>query len=157
MIATLRGLGRSSTPAALAALTLSIIFGLTLDALAQEAKDRHTGTPDVRTESSQTLSNLSGILAEKHPTVRALVLTRGDCTVFEYYRKNISAETRSPVYSVTKSVLSILVGIAIDEGYLRLDEKLSAIFPEAFNKNVDPLARNIMVRDLLKKAEGFAE
>jgi CubicO group peptidase (beta-lactamase class C family) len=156
-LATPGGIGRSSMLAAVAALTLSIFFGLTLDASAQEAKDRHTGTPDVRTEGSQTLSDLPGTLAEKYPTVRALVLARGDCPVFEYYRNNISAETRSQVYSVTKSVLSILVGIAIDDGYLRLDEKLSEIFPEAFDKNVDPLARNIRVRDLLTKTAGFAE
>jgi CubicO group peptidase (beta-lactamase class C family) len=52
-------------------------------------------------------------------------------------------------------VLSILVGIAIDKGYLRLDQKLSELLPEAFEDSVDPLARDITVRDLLTKTEGF--
>jgi CubicO group peptidase (beta-lactamase class C family) len=56
---------------------------------------------------------------------------------------------------VTKSVLSILVGIAIDEGFLRLDEKLSEVFPEEFDEKVDPLARDITVRDLLTMTDGF--
>ena len=69
-----------------------------------------------------------------------LVIARGNCIAFEYYRKDITAETQSPMQSVTKSVLSILIGIAIDEGYLRLDQKLSEIFPEVFDENTDSLA-----------------
>jgi CubicO group peptidase (beta-lactamase class C family) len=101
-------------------------------------------------------SNLSASL-ERYPSLRALVIARGNCVFFEYYRKDIGRETQSPVYSVTKSVLSILVGIASDEGYLRLDEKLSEVFPEEFDENVDPLARDITVRDLLTKTEGFKD
>ncbi|MBS0529144.1 MAG: serine hydrolase [Proteobacteria bacterium] len=110
-----------------------------------------------RAAAAPTRSRLSVDLAGYYPSVRALVLARGNCVAFEYYRKNIGAETQSPVHSVTKSVLSILVGIAIDEGYLRLDEKLSEVFPEEFDENVDPLTREITVRDLLTKTEGFAE
>ncbi len=57
---------------------------------------------------------------------------------------------------MTKSVLSILVGIAIDKGNLRLDEKMSELLPEASEANVDPLVREIRVRDLLTMTAGFA-
>src|SRR4029079_948221 len=76
---------------------------------------------------------------------------------FEYYGRNFGMETQSPMYSVTKSVLSILVGIAIDEGHLRPDERLFEIFPEEFDECTDPRARDITVRDVLTKTEGFAE
>lgn len=116
-----------------------------------------TDAAAAQTERSQPLSNLAATLAGKYPTLRALVLTRGNCTVFEYYRRSIEVETQSPVYSITKSAISILIGIAIDEGYLRLDEKLSEIVPEAFDEDVDRRARDITVRDILTKTEGFAE
>ena len=134
-----------------ALFALSIFLGPSLSAAEQEAtdSDHETGSP--------SLSWLSAGLAEQYPTLRALVLGRGNCVLFEYYRKGISVETQSPVYSVTKSVLSILVGIAKDEGYLRLDKKLPEVFPEDFDENVDPLARDITVRDILTKTEGFAE
>jgi CubicO group peptidase (beta-lactamase class C family) len=99
---------------------------------------------------------LAARLRDAYPSVRALVVARGACVVFEYYRKGMTAGTRSPVYSVTKSVLSILVGIAIDKGYLRLDEKLSELVPEASEAHVDPLAREITARDLLTMTAGFA-
>jgi CubicO group peptidase (beta-lactamase class C family) len=137
--------------ALVAALAVSILLGPTLPAAGQ------TATSGDRDAASPTLAHLSAVLAEQYPTLRALVLARGTCVLFEYYRKGIDIDTPSPVYSVTKSVLSILIGIAIDEGYLRLDEKLSEIFPEEFDEGADPRARDITVRDLLTKTEGFAE
>ncbi len=106
--------------------------------------------------ASDTPSSLATSLREAYPSVRALVVARGACVVFEYYRRGITAETRSPIYSVTKSVLSILVGIAIDKGNLRLDEKMSELLPEASEANIDPLVREIRVRDLLTMTAGFA-
>jgi CubicO group peptidase (beta-lactamase class C family) len=122
----------------MAAITsmLGLFLGLAPVAAAQDAKDS---------------------LAERYPGLRALVVARGNCIAFEYYRKDIGAETQSPMQSVTKSVLSILIGIAIDEGYLRLDKKLFDIFPEAFDERTDSLAADITVADVLTKTEGFAE
>jgi CubicO group peptidase (beta-lactamase class C family) len=143
MTAGFSRLARFSTPL-LSALVLWIFFGFTRLAPAQSA-------------NLPTPASLTATLAEKYPTLRALVLARGNCTVFEYYRGNIDAETQSAVHSVTKSVLSILVGIAVDEGYLRLDEKLPEIIPEAFDETVDAHVRDITVREILTKTEGFAE
>jgi CubicO group peptidase (beta-lactamase class C family) len=124
---------------------------------AAHSASEKAGDGDVREVSSSPLSKLSAKIVEQYPSVRALAVAQGDCVVFDYYRKDIGSETQSPVFSVTKSVLSILVGIAIDEGFLRLDEKLSEVFPEEFDEKVDPLARDITVRDLLTKTEGFDE
>lgn len=131
------------------ALTFALFPGLAPVATAQETK--------AATAPSPSLANLQATLAERTPALRALVIARGNCIAFEYYRKNISAETQSPVQSVTKSVLSILIGIAIDEGYLRLDTRLSEIFPDAFDETTNSQAGDITVRDLLTKTEGFAE
>jgi CubicO group peptidase (beta-lactamase class C family) len=136
------------------ALMLGLFLGLARVAAAQEARDSRI---DAATAPSPSLSTPQASLAERTPGLRALVIARGNCIAFEYYRKDIGAETQSPVHSVTKSVLSILIGIAIDEGYLRLDEKLSEILPDAFDENTDSLARDITVRDVLTKTEGFAE
>jgi len=139
-------------------LILAFFLGIAPATPAQEpmrgqavvVEDRHLDRP------TATSNDLASIVAQNQ-RVRALVVTRGNCIAFEYYRKDISAETQSAVNSVTKSVLSILVGIAIDEAFLRLDEKLSEVFPEEFDENVDPRARDITVRDLLTKTEGFEE
>jgi CubicO group peptidase (beta-lactamase class C family) len=139
MIAGILGPPRRGAPPILVALTVSIFLQTAIAACAGEAP-----------------SPLAASLKDAYPSVRALVVARGACVVFEYYRRGITAGTRSPVYSVTKSVLSILIGVAIDRGYLRLDEKLSELLPEASEANVDPLVREIRVRDLLTMTAGFA-
>jgi CubicO group peptidase (beta-lactamase class C family) len=138
-------------------LTLSLLAGLAGPCPAQDAENPQDNSARVSTQASPALSDLPAVLATKYPTLRALVLARGNCSIFEYYRRNIDTETQSSVFSVTKSVLSILVGIALDEGHLRLDQKLSEIVPEGFNENSDPRARDITVQDILTKTEGFAE
>ena len=57
--------------------------------------------------------------------------------------------------SVTKSVLSILVGIAIDKGLLRLDQRLPELIAEATERPIDPRAADITLRDLLTMSSGF--
>ena len=105
--------------------------------------------------SSQSSSSLAESLARNRPDLRALVVARGACVVFEYYREGIGPQTRSPVYSVAKSVLSILVGIAIDQGLISLDEPLAALAPEVFDPPTDPIARDITIRDLLAMTAGL--
>jgi CubicO group peptidase (beta-lactamase class C family) len=142
----MKAFGRAGLAAALA---LSIFVGLTSVAAGQVAGNA--------AGEASSLANLSATLQEKYPSLRAMVIARGNCVAFEYYGRNIGMETQSPMYSVTKSVLSILVGIAIDEGQLRADERLFEIFPEEFDEFTDPRAREITVHDVLTKTEGFAE
>jgi CubicO group peptidase (beta-lactamase class C family) len=132
------------------AIAVFISAAATCECLGQEQ------TPLAAQTKPLTLENYAPFLETTYPTVRAVVVSRGDCTIFEYYRKDVDAGTPSPVNSVTKSVLSILVGIAIDKGYLRLDEKLYEVAPDAFDDKVDPRARDITIRDLLTKTVGLA-
>ena len=60
------------------------------------------------------------------------------------------------MHSVTKSVLSILVGIAIDKGLLRLDQKLPELVAEAAERTIDRRAADITLCDLLTMSSGFA-
>jgi CubicO group peptidase (beta-lactamase class C family) len=90
-----------------------------------------------------------------NPHIRALLIARGDKDVFEYYRTDTNATTTLTVASVTKSVVSLLAGIASDKGLLRIDEPLSSFFPEhAQGPNAAKLAR-ITLRDLLTLTPGF--
>ena len=60
--------------------------------------------------------------------VRAVLVSVDGKTVLTYYR-NLEPTDYAHVYSVTKTVMSILVGIAIDEGRLRLDQHFPSCCP----------------------------
>ena len=115
---------------------------------------RQTTAQQSTASTAETLAKLSATIAGQYPSARALVLARGNCILHEYYADNPPDE-QWPVMSVTKSVLSILVGIAIDKGLLRLDQKLPELVAEATEGTIDPRAADITLRDLLTMSSGF--
>ena len=59
------------------------------------------------------------------------------------------------IYSHTKSFMTTAVGIAVSEGKLSLDDRLTGCFPEAVPADADPLLHEIRLRNLLTMASGF--
>jgi len=60
------------------------------------------------------------------------------------------------VYSCTKSVVSTLVGIAIEEGYIEsLDQRLLDFFPGRAVENMNQWKEEITLRDMLTMSAGF--
>ena len=58
--------------------------------------------------------------------------------------------------SVSKSVLSILVGIAIDRGYLKgVRDTIGNFFPEYLGQSPDPAKKGITLEDLLTMRSGL--
>lgn len=86
--------------------------------------------------------------------VRAVVVLQDGMTVLADYR-DTTPETTWDIESVTKSVLSMLVGHAIGEGVLSLDQTLAELLPE----HVDAMAqwqRRLTLGDLLTHSGGFS-
>jgi CubicO group peptidase (beta-lactamase class C family) len=119
------------------------------------AQERLSESANARSPAFDVPADLRAVLKEEYPSLRALMLLRGDCIAWEYLGTSTDGETLLPTNSITKSVLSILVGIAIDREYLRLDEKLSELLPETLDANAHPLARDITIRQLLTMTSGF--
>ncbi len=61
---------------------------------------------------------------------------------------------RDNVHSVSKSFLSMAIGMAIEEGVLRLDEKPADIFADKLPKNPSENLRNMTIEDMIKMATG---
>jgi CubicO group peptidase (beta-lactamase class C family) len=100
----------------------------------------------------ERLTSLQSALRTAYPEVRAFLIQRGGSTGFTYYRPDTDATQRLNVASVTKSVMSLLVGIAIGQRAIRdVDEPLSAFFPEAAGPNLD----RVTLRHLLTMSSGF--
>lgn len=82
-----------------------------------------------------------------------MVLSVDGTTVLSYYNHRTSAE-HAHVWSVTKLVLSMLVGIAISEGRLRLDQTLPELLPEHAAQLTDE-QKKITLRHLLTMTAGL--
>lgn len=80
------------------------------------------------------------------------IIYKGRLIVEEY--ANGDRKTLYPVWSVTKSVLSALVGQSIDKGYLENEtESIGSFFPDV----ADSIKRKITVRHLLTMSSGISD
>ncbi len=87
-------------------------------------------------------------------TVALVVLRRGEL-VYEGYFNGFTRESLGTSFSVAKSVVSALVGIAVSEGRIKsVDDPLTTYLPELLQR--DPRFARITIRHLLLMRSGIA-
>jgi CubicO group peptidase (beta-lactamase class C family) len=95
--------------------------------------------------------------AAELPRLRGILVSQRGQIVMERYTAGAAADRATNVKSASKSVLSVLVGIAIQEGRIRgVDQPIADFFPEYFaRQGVDPRKRAITVGNLLSMQSGL--
>ncbi len=88
---------------------------------------------------------------EKYETVAYLVI-KNDSILYEEYWDNYSESSSSNSFSVAKSIVSVLIGIAIDEGKITSEDDAVGKYLPEFNKG--DLAK-IKIVDVLRMASGL--
>ncbi len=82
----------------------------------------------------------------------AFLVVRNDTLIYEKYFKGYSREAIFPSFSVTKSYVSALVGIAIDEGYIKsIDQPVTDFIPELKSRGF----QKVTIKDLLEMRSGI--
>jgi CubicO group peptidase (beta-lactamase class C family) len=118
--------------------------------------DWPTSTPEAQGIDSPSLERAFQEAAEL-PFVFSILLVRHGFLVAERYFHGASTAQARSIHSVSKSLTSALVGIALREGYLQsLDQKLLDFFPEHGSADLDPRIGEITLRHLLTMKSGFA-
>ena len=88
----------------------------------------------------------------------SVIVLRHRRVVFERYYHEGSRPAKGNVFSVTKSVVSALVGIALRDGRLRsVDQKVASFFADKLAPDADPRVRSITLRQLLTMTAGYRE
>mgnify|MGYP001191754885 CR=1 FL=1 len=102
------------------------------------------------------LDAMSAHLTEHYPHFNSLLVVRGGYLLHEDYRNGAAPDDLHNVKSVTKSVLSALVGIALDTGDLAsIHEPIGAFFAGHFASIADRAKRAITLEDLLTMRSGL--
>ena len=89
--------------------------------------------------------------------IMSLVIMRNNQLVLEEYFNSASQSEPQPMYSVTKSVLSALFGIALSQGQIEsLDEPMLNYFQDYTDiQNMSAWKEQITIRHLLEMSAGF--
>jgi CubicO group peptidase (beta-lactamase class C family) len=89
--------------------------------------------------------------------VRSVLVVRHGYLVYEHYWHGMTAADGNDVQSVTKSVVSALVGIALGEGKLKgLDQTVGELLARHLPKDADPRLARVTLEQLLTMTSGLA-
>jgi CubicO group peptidase (beta-lactamase class C family) len=93
--------------------------------------------------------------AKKTDGLRSVLVVKNGILIAEWYAAGFNKERAVNIKSVSKSIISALVGIAIEKGYLKsIDQPIFEILPEFFPPD-SPEKRNITIKQLLTMSAGF--
>ncbi|MBT2163647.1 serine hydrolase domain-containing protein [Zobellia barbeyronii] len=96
-------------------------------------------------------------IKHKENKIHSVLLIKNDQLIIEEYFKGHSANEPHDLRSATKSIRSILMGIAIDKGFIEnIDDPISKYLksPKA-NKNLDERKDKITIKHLLTMSSGL--
>ena len=156
-----------------AALILTIVSALLLSSCCQPFA---IPLPEETPQDEYLIDNLPGLIDQpleldkekldilvedikegKYGKQHSLIIIHYDSLVLEEYFMGWTRHMRHPLYSVTKSFSSALIGIGIEQGYIdSVDQKLLDFFPEYDNfKNMDARKESITLENVLTMTPGF--
>ena len=140
-------------------LTGAAIAGAALSgapAFAADAPEWTTAAPESRGLDERAVADALDAGAAL-PSLRALLCARDGVLVAERYYGGADANGVRPINSATKSVCSMLVGLALRDGTLKsLDETVAQLLPEAIADAPDSPAASITLRQILSGRTGLA-
>jgi len=115
-----------------------------------------TAKPEDLGMDAAKLEEMVETIQKQGISVDSVTVIRDGYMVLDEYFPPFKKGERHNIYSCTKSVVSTLIGIALDEGYLEgLDQRLLDLFPDRTIQNLDTWKETITLRDLLTMTAGF--
>ena len=90
------------------------------------------------------------LVEEKEPNICEITVIRDNKKIYEDYWHGYKKDDALNVMSVTKSIVALLTGIAIDRGYIKgVDEKVISFFPDYVTKRGEKTIYDVTIRHLL--------
>lgn len=115
-----------------------------------------TSTPEEQGMDSEQLVKLFDFIEEQEINIHSLLIVRNGYAVLDAYFYPYSKGILHDLASVTKSITSTLIGIALDKGYIKnVNQPVLDFFPERKIVNLDENKKNLTIEHLLKMTTGF--
>lgn len=115
-----------------------------------------TASPEDVGLDSAALAEMFEYVSQRKVPVHSVQIVRHGRLALDAYFYPFSAEMRHDVASVTKSITSTLVGLAIQKGYLRdVRQPVPELFSKRSISNLDERKKKITLADLLTMQAGW--
>jgi CubicO group peptidase (beta-lactamase class C family) len=114
-----------------------------------------TAPEDQGIQSKSLLAMLENI-QENGYNIQSISIIRNGYLVMDSYVHPFAESQKHEMFSTTKSIISALIGIAIDKGYIKdVNQTLAELFPNRKISNLDGLKQTITLKNLLMMASGL--
>ncbi|WP_167956155.1 serine hydrolase domain-containing protein [Anaerosporobacter faecicola] len=95
-------------------------------------------------------TKMEKIMHSGYTNIGGMVVQKQGEIVYEKYFGDCTADSTLHVFSVTKSILSLLIGIAIDRGYIQsIEQNILDFFPNYSVKKGENTIQTIKLKDML--------
>ena len=112
--------------------------------------------PEEQGMDAALLQQMLDAIDEQNLNIDSVVVVHNGYIVAEKYYRPYKQDYLHDVYSITKSVVSALIGIAIREGYINsVDDLVLDFYLERTFENDDALKRSITLEHLLTMSSGL--
>ncbi len=113
----------------------------------------------IENKFSPSLTKINSALTEynkANPVIHSFLIVKNGNLVLEKYFNGFSPDKLNDLKSATKSITSILIGIAIDKGLIKDEnQKFFDLMPEYFDQTVDGKKKEITLKQILTMSAGF--
>lgn len=100
--------------------------------------------------NQEKIKEFENIINKDYSNITGLVIQKNGTKIYENYFNEYTIDNAIHVYSVTKSVVSTLIGIAIDEGDIKsVDQKVLEFFPDYTVNAGEKTIQEITIENLL--------
>lgn len=114
------------------------------------ASEWQTAEPSAVGLDSSKLAELEPRIQSDYSNINGIVIVKNGCIAYERYYNRYGPDHTHHVASVTKSLISALMGIAIDTGDIaHVDQKVLNFFPEYVPEAANTQLQEITLRHLL--------
>ncbi|WP_029272902.1 serine hydrolase [Flavobacterium sp. KJJ] len=96
------------------------------------------------------------IVNNYYSEIHSVLIAKDNQLLYEHYFNGYTKDSLHDTRSSFKSITSLLVGIAVDKGFIKdINQKVYEFFPEYPSLKTDPLKKLLTIKNLLEMKSGF--
>ena len=100
--------------------------------------------------NQEKMIELEKTINSNYNNIAGMIVLKNGKTLYENYFNEYTATNTIHVASVTKSIFSALIGIAIDNGYIKsIDQKVLDFFPDYTIKRGEKTIQSVTIKNML--------
>lgn len=100
--------------------------------------------------NNNLIFNFENLIKNEYSNIAGISIIKNESLIYEKYFNGYTQNDVLHISSVTKSIISVLIGIAVDKGYIKnIEQKVLEFFPDYTVKRGEKTIQNVTIKNLL--------